>query len=250
MGLGFDKTPVTERENIMIRFIVTALLLCVMTGFAEDITTNDGATYTDIRVVTKTPVGIELLSGEKACWVDYRDLPNDVAVKYGYNPDKLKQYEAELQANDGSLPVEKETPDFPPADLGTTQLDSNNTYVYNPTNPVPFSGNYSYAYWNGNYYNWHRWHNWYWHHHWVNHNGRYYPASYYYRHGIWENGKYYPYHHHRLYSEDHKTPHYVPAHHRNYRGGEEHKGGEEHRGGEGHRSGGGEHRGGGGEHRR
>jgi hypothetical protein len=228
----------------MIRLIVAALLLCVMTGFADDITTNDGVTYTGIQVVKKTPVGIEVLSGEKAYWVDYRDLPGNVAEKYGYNPDKLKQYEAELQANDGCLMSEKENPDFPPADTGSTPPDSGNTYVYNPTNPVPFNGGYSYVYWNGNYYNWHRWHSWYWHHHWVNHNGRYYPASYYYRHGgVWENGKYYPYHHHRLYSEEHKTPHYVPSHHRSYHGGEEHRGGEEHHGG-------GEHRGGGGEHRR
>ncbi len=204
----------------MRRFITTILLLGGLTLFADDITTKDGVTYTNVKVIRKTPLGIELLSSEKAYWVDYRDLPNDVAVKYGYDPDKLKKYETDLQNSDGCTLDDNAAPDFPPVDTSSsaTTPDDTNTYIYDPAIAVPVSGNFSFVYWNGNYYAWNQWHDWYWHHHWVYHHDRYYPAPYYYKHGIWENGKYYPYNPHRLYSGN--PDYHVPAHHcSGYHGG-------------------------------
>lgn len=185
---------------------------------ADDITTNDGVTYRNVRVVKKTPLGIEAVSSDKAYWIDYRDLPPDVAVQYGYDSNKLQAYESNLQANNGCAMADNAVPDCQPVDANNANppVTQANTYVVNSGTPVvygfPGGGGYSYVYWNGGYYPWNAWHEWYWHHHWVNHNGRYYPAHYYYRHGVWENGKYYPYHPHRLYSGNPSEQHNYQSH--------------------------------------
>jgi len=80
------------------------LLFALLTAAvsAEDITTTDGTVYKDIKISETTPIGINFVSGDKACWVDFRDLPTDAAKKYGYDPAKAAQFEKTLAQNQGS----------------------------------------------------------------------------------------------------------------------------------------------------
>jgi len=69
---------------------------------AEDITTTDGTVYKNIKISETTPIGINFVSDDKACWVDFRDLPPDTAKKYGYDPAKAAEFEKMLAQSQGS----------------------------------------------------------------------------------------------------------------------------------------------------
>ena len=80
--------------------LLSALLTAAVS--AEDITTTDGTVYKDIKISETTPIGINFVSGDKASWVDFRDLPPEVAQKYGYDPAKAAEFEKVLVQNQGS----------------------------------------------------------------------------------------------------------------------------------------------------
>jgi len=86
-----------KRYSVLLLF---ALLTAAVS--AEDITTTDGTVYKDIKISETTPIGINFVSGDKASWVDFRDLPPDTAKKYGYDPVKAAQFEKTLAQNQGS----------------------------------------------------------------------------------------------------------------------------------------------------
>ena len=62
--------------------LLSALLTAAVA--AEDITTTDGTVYKNIKISETTPLGINFVSDDKVCWVDFRDLSADTAKKYGY----------------------------------------------------------------------------------------------------------------------------------------------------------------------
>jgi hypothetical protein len=80
--------------------LLSALLTATVS--AEDVTTTDGTVYKDIKISETTPIGINFVSGDKACWIDFRDLPPDDAKKYGYDPAKAAEFEKTLAQNQGS----------------------------------------------------------------------------------------------------------------------------------------------------
>ncbi|MFA6103936.1 MAG: hypothetical protein WCV67_12790 [Victivallaceae bacterium] len=92
--------------------LLSALLTAAVS--AEDVTTADGTVYKDIKISETTPIGINFVSGDKACWVDFRDLPPDTAKKYGYDPVKAADFEKALTQNQGST-VSSNTPVTAPA---------------------------------------------------------------------------------------------------------------------------------------
>ena len=92
--------------------LLSALLTAAVS--AEDVTTTDGTVYKDIKISETTPIGINFVSSEKACWVDFRDLPPDTAKKYGYDPAKAADFEKALAQNQGST-VNGNTPVTAPA---------------------------------------------------------------------------------------------------------------------------------------
>ena len=210
-----------------------AIILAVMAAVtitADDFTTNDGVTYLGAQVVQTTPLGIKILVSGHYHWIDFRDLPADVAAKYGYNPDQLQNFENDLQVNGGSELAADAVPDVPPVNTDTAETPPtvDNTYVASADSPIVFPEvgvSYSYVFWNGHYYPWGPWNSWYWNHHWVNHNGRYYPAPVYYNHGVnynnkhypvdnychngqWQNGQYYSYHPNQFHNPDYNGGNY------------------------------------------
>lgn len=105
--------------------LLSALFAATVLG--EDITTIDGTTYKEIRITETTPLGINFVSDDRACWVDFRDLPPDVAAKYGYDPVKAAEFEKSLAQNQGS------TVTGDPAEIsGDTTTAQNNVTVTAP----------------------------------------------------------------------------------------------------------------------
>lgn len=74
-------------------FIVSLLICSSALITAEDITTLDGKTYTDVRDVSLKPNGLFFVTGSgssmKGVTVPYASLPDDVKVKYHYDPYEL-----------------------------------------------------------------------------------------------------------------------------------------------------------------
>ncbi len=212
------------------RYAVLLLFaLFAATVQCEDITTIDGTVYKDIRVTERTPIGINFVSNDKACWADFRDLPPDVAQKYGYDPAKAAEFEKALAQNQGSTvtgdPAEMvadkaalEEDTIPPA-VATPVQGVNvavNTPVANatittappPPQVIVVNNGDTVVYdqqiiyeptttiwvsWCGRYYPRSYWHYWYWKDRYVCWSGRYYPAHCFYRGGVWDQGKYYKY---------------------------------------------------------
>ena len=204
--------------------------LCA-TVLGEDITTTDGTVYKDIRVTEITPIGINFVSNEKACWTDFRDLPPDVAQKYGYDPAKAAEFEKSLAQNQGSNVVAGD-PSEMVADKAALEEDtiqsaaatpvqgggiiinapvtntivnvvpppSPQVIVVNNGDTVVYDQQIDYepattvwVLWGGRYYPRSYWHYWYWKDRYVYCDGRYYPAHSYYRGGVWDHGRYYKY---------------------------------------------------------
>jgi hypothetical protein len=230
---------------------LSVLLLQAALIQAMDLVTRDGTTYKDVTISETTPIGLSFLSEGKAGWVDFRDLPDAVAKKYGYDPVKAKEFEQQITENGGNMVSSTDAPDLngmpteanldvntvPQTDANTTIISSGSPVSYDPTyfqSSGPVYQN-RWVRWNGRYYPSYWWHHWWWSHHWVNHNGRYYPWHYFHHHGVWYHGKYYPYHHGLLAKDGckEKKPHDESYHHSH---GEEHH---ESHGGEHHESHGG-----------
>ncbi|MEI8246594.1 MAG: hypothetical protein WCI51_12240, partial [Lentisphaerota bacterium] len=212
----------------MKRYAVLLLFaLFAATVMGEDITTIDGTVYKDIRITETTPIGLNFVSNDKACWVDFRDLPPAVAQKYGYDPAKAAEFEKALAQNQGSaVPgnpaemvadkagIERDTvPAATPAPDASVAVNTPVTnatvnvalpppqvIVVNNGDTVIYDQQIVYeptttiwVSWCGRYYPRSYWHYWYWKDRYVYCDGRYYPAHSYYRGGVWDHGKYYKY---------------------------------------------------------
>ncbi len=215
----------------MKRYAVLLLFaLFAATVMGEDITTIDGTVYKDIRITETTPIGLNFVSNDKACWVDFRDLPPDVAQKYGYDPAKAAEFEKALAQNQGSAvpgnpadmvadkaALERDTiPEAaPPAPVQGVNVAVNTpvasasvniappppqVIVVNNGDTVVYDDQIVYeptttvwVSWCGRYYPRSYWHYWYWKDRYVYCDGRYYPAHSYYRGGVWDHGRYYKY---------------------------------------------------------
>ena len=215
----------------MKRYAVLLLFaLFAATVMGEDITTIDGTVYKDIRITETTPIGLNFVCNDKACWVDFRDLPPDVAQKYGYDPAKAAEFEKALSQNQGSAvpgnpadmvadkaALERDTiPEAaPPAPVQGVNVAVNTpvasasvniappppqVIVVNNGDTVVYDDQIVYeptttvwVSWCGRYYPRSYWHYWYWKDRYVYCDGRYYPAHSYYRGGVWDHGRYYKY---------------------------------------------------------
>jgi len=215
----------------MKRYAVLLLFaLFAATVMGEDITTIDGTVYKDIRITETTPIGLNFVSNDKACWVDFRDLPPDVAQKYGYDPAKAAEFEKALSQNQGSVvpgnpadmvadkaELERDTiPEAAPpvpaqgvnVAVNTPVASASVTIAPPPPQVIVVNNGDTVVYddqivyeptttvwvsWCGRYYPRSYWHYWYWKDRYVYCDGRYYPAHCYYRGGVWDHGKYYKY---------------------------------------------------------
>ena len=209
--------------------VLLLFALFAATVLSEDITTIDGTVYKDIKVTEITPIGINFVSNDKACWADFRDLSPDVAAKYGYDPAKAAEFEKALAQNQGSAiagdPSEiaadstvtgnDTVPAVAPAPVQGTNVtvntpvaNANITIAPPPPQVIVVNNGDTVIYdqqivyepvttiwvsWCGRYYPRSYWHYWYWKDRYVCWNGRYYPAHCYYRGGVWDHGKYYKY---------------------------------------------------------
>lgn len=231
--------------------IFAPLLLSVLfavTVMAEDITAIDGTVYKNIKVTEITPIGINFVCEEKACWVDFRDLPPDIANKYGYDPVKAAEFEKALAQNqgvnvvdnaadaapDGTIPESSNVPAAPqpamPSSGGVTATLPAPDVIVNlpPPTPAPqvivinngdtviYDDSYQpatvvWVSWCGRYYPRHYWNYWYWKDRYIRWNGRYYPAHCFYRGGVWDHGRYYHYapDRRRNFPERDRSPHQV-----------------------------------------
>jgi hypothetical protein len=70
--------------------VVAAVCLIAMSLRADDITTLDGHTYTDVRDVALKPKGLFFVTGEgdsmQGVTIPYDNLPPDIKQKYHYDP--------------------------------------------------------------------------------------------------------------------------------------------------------------------
>jgi len=84
----------------MNRKILTFLILSfTSTAFAEDFKTLDGKKYKDATVSRVEPDGIVLTSKSGISKVYFTELPKDVQIRFGYDPQKATAYSAEQAAN-------------------------------------------------------------------------------------------------------------------------------------------------------
>ena len=84
----------------MNRKILTFLILSfTSTAFAEDFKTLDGKEYKDATVSRVEPDGIVLTSKSGISKVYFTELPKDVQIRFGYDPQKATAYSAQQAAN-------------------------------------------------------------------------------------------------------------------------------------------------------
>ncbi len=208
-----------KRYAVLLLFALFAVAV-----LGDDITTIDGTVYKDIRVTEITPLGINFDSNAQACWIDFRDLPADVAKKYGYDPVKAAEFEKALDQNQGNAVTGNQSvmvgdntvleENTNPAQevnvaggtatggavVNAPSVPSPQVIIVNNGDPVIYNQQIIYeaatsvwVLWAGRYYPRSYWHYWYWKDRYVSWNGRYYPAHCYYRGGAWDRGQNYNY---------------------------------------------------------
>jgi hypothetical protein len=80
--------------------ILCSLTFCfISVAFAEDFKTLNGKEYKDATVSRVEPDGIVLTSKSGVSKVYFSDLPKDVQVRFGYDPQKATAYSGEQAAN-------------------------------------------------------------------------------------------------------------------------------------------------------
>lgn len=80
------------------------LLACAVVGAAEDkfdkIVTSDGTEYTSVTVMEVEPDRLTLMHSSGVVKVEFKDLPEDIQKKYGYEPEKASQHIQEREAQE------------------------------------------------------------------------------------------------------------------------------------------------------
>jgi hypothetical protein len=75
--------------------LLTILLLAAMPASADTITTISGSTYSDASVTKTTPTAISINHSTGMAKIPFKDLPAATQKKYGYDPAKAAEYEAQ-----------------------------------------------------------------------------------------------------------------------------------------------------------
>ena len=75
--------------------ILSILMLAAMPALAETITTITGTTYSDARVTKTTPTAISITHSTGMAKIPFKDLPAATQKKYGYDPAKAAEYDAQ-----------------------------------------------------------------------------------------------------------------------------------------------------------
>ncbi len=80
--------------------VLTFLILSFTSAaFSEDFKTLNGKQYKDATVSRVEPDGIVLIRKSGVAKVYFTDLPKDVQVRFGYDPEKATAYSASQAAN-------------------------------------------------------------------------------------------------------------------------------------------------------
>ena len=77
------------------KILTTMLLLAAMPALADTITTITGTTYLDASVTKTTPVAISITHSTGTAKIPFKNLPAALQKKYGYDPAKATEYEAQ-----------------------------------------------------------------------------------------------------------------------------------------------------------
>lgn len=77
------------------KILTTILLLAAMPALADTITTISGTTYSDATVTKTTPAAISIVHSTGMAKIPFKDLPAATQKKYGYDPAKAAEYEAQ-----------------------------------------------------------------------------------------------------------------------------------------------------------
>lgn len=77
------------------KILLTILLLAAMPALADTITTISGTTYLDASVTKTTPTAISISHSTGMAKIPFKDLPAALQKKYGYDPAKAAEYEAQ-----------------------------------------------------------------------------------------------------------------------------------------------------------
>lgn len=195
--------------------VAVVAVLVGMEGLARDITTNDGVTYKDVKIVEVTPIAISVLVNNKVVEIDFVDLPKEIQDEFKYDPDNAAGFEEAMseqvskmrekldstsptaQSSDQAFPppspVTPVTPAVPVNQLASQDSQSvggsdstTQPPTYPPTTEVVYGGGAGAGWSSPVPYCWNN-QNWWWY------NGHYYPWNHF-SGGCWYNGHYYPYH--------------------------------------------------------
>src|SRR5258707_9397250 len=85
--------------RMQIRLLTFLILPFVSVALADDFKTLTGKEYKNATVSRVEPDGIVLTSKSGVSKVYFTDLPKDVQVRFGYDPEKATAYSGEQAAN-------------------------------------------------------------------------------------------------------------------------------------------------------
>ena len=77
------------------KILPTILLLAAMPALADTITTISGTTYSDATVTKTAPAAISIVHSTGMAKIPFKELPAATQKKYGYDPAKAAEYEAQ-----------------------------------------------------------------------------------------------------------------------------------------------------------
>jgi hypothetical protein len=87
------------RQEVNTKVLTFLILSFTSAAFSEDFKTLNGKEYKDATVSRVEPDGIVLTSKSGVSKVYFTDLPKDVQVRFGYDPEKATAYSGEQAAN-------------------------------------------------------------------------------------------------------------------------------------------------------
>jgi hypothetical protein len=87
------------RQEVNTKVLTFLILSFTSAAFSEDFKTLNGKEYKDATVSRVEPDGVVLTSKSGVSKVYFTDLPKDVQVRFGYDPEKATAYSGEQAAN-------------------------------------------------------------------------------------------------------------------------------------------------------
>ena len=87
--------PRNRRPALPMKILTIIFLLAAMPAIADTITTISGTTYSDASVTKTTPTAISIVHSTGMAKIPFKDLPAATQKKYGYDPARAADFEAQ-----------------------------------------------------------------------------------------------------------------------------------------------------------